>query len=108
MYRTVARELQQQGYAIANSDSELQSVTTEFKQVRTGTTNYAMRLTAGVMNTGPTRISIRGTVDLGAYGQAPVDKTSDPIGRDSWARMVTIAYQAAQTLQAELSYESAE
>ena len=107
-YRTAARVLQSEGYALENTDSDLRSITTGRKSaepngIRAGLPEH--RLTVAV-TANPTTVEVRGTA-FRAGSQDPIKKygqSGSPM-RLAWARLVTIGDKVAERTDGELGYE---
>ena len=107
-YRTAARVLQSEGYALENTDSELRSITTGRKSadpngILVGLPEHRVTVSVG---SSPTAVELRGTAYQDA-GQSQIKKwgqSSSP-QRLAWAQLVTIGHLVAEKTGGELQYE---
>lgn len=107
-YRAAARVLQSQGYALANTDSDLRSITTERKSAEPNGILAGLpehRISASVTSS-PTTIELRGTAFYGGsqdeikkYGQSGSPQ------RLAWARLVRLGHLVAEETGGELGFD---
>lgn len=106
-YRSAARVLQSEGYALENTDSELRSITTGRKSAEPNGILVGLpehRVTVSV-TASPTTVELRGTAYQGD-GQAQIKKfgQSGSPQRLAWARLVRLGHQVAEATGGELGY----
>ena len=96
-YKTVARVLQRNGYSLSNTDSELQTITTDFRSVNPpGLVEaiYEVKLSAGIVSTSPTQLRLTGQMETDQLGSSVVKKTGQDgspipqcVGRPIYSRL---------------------
>jgi hypothetical protein len=107
-YRATARVLQSEGYALANTDSDLRSITTGRKSAEPNGILVGLpdhRITASV-TASPTTIELRGTsfhrgsqAEIKKYGQSGSPQ------RLAWARLVELGHLVAEETGGEIGFE---
>lgn len=108
-YQVAAQVLQGEGYSLANSDSELYSITTNFRDVATGRiigVEYGLRVSFGVVGTTPASAKFTATVEdeFGQRMRVQKKGQSGSLMRSAWADLFTVAYQVSERLDGQLSY----
>jgi hypothetical protein len=113
LYRAAARVLQEQGYALQNTDSDLQALTTNFRGVDPGGIgtgpSYEIQVSAGVTDEGPARIRLTGQMRVPSINAtvSTIEKTGQngsPL-RNAWADLFSAAHAIAERTDGSLLFE---
>jgi len=108
LYQLAGRVLQSGGYGLANSSSELQSLTTTWRSVETGSVvgvSYDIQIQAGVTNDAPARLRLSGQLRTGGRtSQIQKMGQSGSTVRSAWADLYSVAYRIAQQAGGKLRY----
>lgn len=107
-YKAAARVLQSEGYALANTDSDLRSLTTGRKSAEPNGILVGLpdhRITASV-TASPTTIKLRGT-SFHSGSQAEIKKfgQSGSPQRLAWARLVELGHLVAVETDGQIGFE---
>jgi len=98
-YRRAARLLQDEGYALANTDETLLSLSTEYQErrIRTGIaagSPYSIQLTARVdeLEEGGSEVTFQGRLRSGG-SEGPIEKIGFGVNRRAWEHFKKVATQ---------------
>jgi hypothetical protein len=97
-YTRVARMLQARGYAMENTDSDLGSLTTDYRTIRKGGWKYETRISASIVRENPTVMQFQGRVTEDTFGESDIrkDGVNGSIPRRAWTELYTVASELGE------------
>ena len=100
-YQSVTRILQRQGYAIENSGSESQTLTTDYQEAGEGEGAYSTRISASIVGENPTRVQLQGDYKSPKFAESDIVKNgmNDSIARRAWADLYEVASQVGGEME---------
>lgn len=107
-YITAARLLQERGYGIKNSDSDLKTLSSTWRSLdeKMGPA-VSTQIYIGVVDSSPTDLQLSGVFRTSTYDEQSIKKQgqSGSATRRAWAELFSIAHLLSQKLEAEIVFD---